>query len=99
VMNQTPTDSLQKSDQIIIQRHSLLKKEEYKNVLDEEITKLEQFIFYKPLSFEVNCFLISPVGSGLANKHSIWKMIEPRLKELKKYSSICRIVFLWEEDI
>jgi len=79
---------------------SFFTKSEYKKVLDMEITKLEQFIFYRPFSFEIDRFLISPVGSGLANKHGIWELIEPRLKMLKKYdSSDKRIVLLWEDEI
>lgn len=75
---------------------SFFTKQEYEPVLDKEIAKLEQTIFYSPFSFEIDKILISAVGSGLANKHGIWQLIEPRLKKLKELSP--KIFLLWEED-
>ena len=75
---------------------SYFRKEEYKPVLKHEIEMLELFITSSTLHGTVEKFLISKVGSGLANKNNIWDMIEPELRRLKeehpKY-----IVLLWEE--
>ena len=67
------------------------KPREYKDVFDKELTKLMQYI--------ENCphltFLISRLGSGLANKYKIWeKVIEEGLLPLKKYPNV---KFLFEE--
>jgi hypothetical protein len=74
-------------------------KEEYKPVLKHEIEMLRYVIMslnkVKPETHFK--FLISKVGSGLANKNNIWDLIEPELKTLKsKYPN--EVVLLWEED-
>lgn len=76
---------------------SFFTKSEYKEVLNEEIGKLKQIMFYQPFSFEIEKVLISPVGSGLANKHGIWELIKPKLEELKKEHPE-KVVLLWEEE-
>jgi hypothetical protein len=68
------------------------KPREYKDVFDKELSKLMRDIEACPHL----TFLISRLGSGLANKYKIWeKVIEQGLKPLNKYPNV---KFLFEED-
>lgn len=62
--------------------------DEYKEVYEEEIKSLQ--ILIKVGKKVDKIFLISPLGSGLANKYNIWeKIIEPNLKkDLKQFKNI-----------
>lgn len=63
---------------------------EYAPVFGRELIKLERLIMANPHK----TFLISKIGSGLANKHRIFEnIIEHRIKmTLEKYSNV---EFLW----
>lgn len=64
---------------------------EYLNVFYAEFHKLEKKIVEHP---EIS-FLITPLGSGLANKHHIWeRVVLPGLLPLKKYKNV---IFTWED--
>ncbi len=70
---------------------SYYKPKEYKVVFKREILYLKLEIESNPSQ----TFLITELGSGLANKYKIWeKVIKPGLEELRRYSNV---VFLWEE--
>lgn len=63
---------------------------EYQNVFALELRKLEYLVKANPKT----TFLISPIGSGLANKYHIWeRVIKPGIKTLGKYKNV---IFLWE---
>jgi hypothetical protein len=64
---------------------SFYKPEEYKIKFEEEMKQLIKFIEKHP----DKTFLISKLGSGLANKYNIYeKIIEPGLQVLKKYKNV-----------
>lgn len=66
--------------------------QEYEDVFVEEMKYLEQAI----INNSEKIFLISKLGSGLANKYNIWdKVLKDGLKVLKKYNNV---VFLYEEE-
>lgn len=62
---------------------------DYLPILREEMLELEK----KIKDFPDRTFLISKLGSGLANKYNIWDIIKPELYKLKKYSNV---ILLWE---
>lgn len=67
------------------------KPREYKHVFDKELSKLMNHIESNPKL----TFLISRLGSGLANKHKIWeKVICEGLEVLRKYPNV---KFLYDE--
>ena len=67
------------------------KPSEYKQVFEKELNKLQYMIELHPES----TFLISQLGSGLANKYGIWgKVISKGLESLRKYNNV---KFLFEE--
>jgi len=63
---------------------------EYKKIYQQELMKLKAKIQENPSK----TFLISKIGSGLANKHGIFEeVIEPGIKKaLKNYKNV---IFLW----
>jgi hypothetical protein len=64
---------------------------EYTKVFAEELFHLENMIVNLP---EIT-FLISQLGSGLANRYHIWEeIVQPGLEVLRKYPNV---KFLWEE--
>lgn len=66
------------------------KPQEYRRVFDQELSRLIQLIESSP----GDLFLISKIGSGLANKYKIWEnVIEPKIQVLKKHANVN---FLWE---
>lgn len=61
------------------------KPREYKDVFDKELSKLIALIEANP----TKTYLISRLGSGLANKYKIWeKVIEQGLEPLRKYPNV-----------
>jgi hypothetical protein len=61
------------------------KPREYKDVFDKELTRLIKLVEQNPDL----TFLISRLGSGLANKYKIWeKVIEQGLEPLRKYPNV-----------
>ena len=63
---------------------------EYIKVYKEELAKLIELIEMSP----DNTWLISPVGSGLANKYKIWEeVIEPTIKNV--LAGRPNVKFLW----
>jgi len=69
---------------------SFYKPNEYSRILDMEMLRLENCIKSNPS----RVFLISKVGSGLANRYQIWRLIEPRLRALNsKYPIQTRLLF------
>lgn len=65
---------------------------EYKPVFERELGNLISYIIENP----AKTFLITKLGSGLANKWKIWeKVIEPGLEVLRKYPNV---IFLWEVE-
>ena len=63
---------------------------EYSIIFELELSKLINSIKNNPKK----TYLITPLGSGLANKYGIWeKVIKPGLECLKDYSNV---VFLYE---
>lgn len=63
---------------------------EYKSVFEKEINYLIHYIELYP----EKTFLITPLGSGLANKYKIWEqVIKPGLEVLRKYKNV---IFTWE---
>lgn len=60
--------------------------EEYKQIYLDELIKLKEFITKN----DDKIFLISPIGSGLANRFGIWdNIIKPNLKnDLKEFNNI-----------
>jgi hypothetical protein len=65
---------------------------EYQGRFEKELLKLMDFIEKNP----DKTFLISKLGSGLANKHNIWeRVIKDGIKELKSYPNV---IFLWEVE-
>jgi hypothetical protein len=58
--------------------------ETYKEVLDEEINKLECEIAYTP----GKTYLITELGGGLANRFNIRPMIIKATERLKKYPNV-----------
>ena len=70
---------------------SFYKPEEYKFIFEEELDKLLVEIIMN----QKKTFLISKLGSGLANKFHIWeKVIEPVLRTLIRYKNV---KLLWVE--
>lgn len=68
------------------------KPREYKVVFDKEISKMMDYIENNPHL----TFMISQLGSGLANRYHIWeKVIHDGLKCLQKYPNV---VFLFQFD-
>ena len=64
--------------------------EEYREVYNQEIQKLVEFILANP----DKTFLISKIGSNLANKYGIFEaVIEPSIKKL--LYGFKNVVFLW----
>jgi hypothetical protein len=64
----------------------------YQSIFDGELCKLELFITLNPNKK----FLISQLGSGLANRYGVWeKVIKPGLECLRKHPNV---IFLWEVD-
>lgn len=62
---------------------------EYRQIFEQELESLIHFIETCP----EKTFLISKIGSGLANRYKIWeKIIQPGLECLKKYPNV---KFLW----
>jgi hypothetical protein len=71
---------------------SYYKPREYKDVFEKEMSKLMQRIEENPQQ----TFLISRLGSGLANKYRIWeKVICEGLETLKKYPNV---KFLYKKE-
>jgi len=71
---------------------AFFKPDEYLPVFKEELKKLCFFIERQP----EKRFLVSAIGSGLANLFNIWeKVILPKIVDLKKYKNVC---FLWESE-
>jgi len=71
---------------------SFFRPHEYEYVFKIELLSLEKLI--KTMSRAI--WLITPLGSGLANKYHIWeKVIKPGLEELRKYPNV---IFTWEVD-
>ena len=59
--------------------------QEYYNVFDVELTKLIHTIQAMPTTI----FLVSPVGSGIANRYGIWdSIIKPGLESLRKFKNV-----------
>lgn len=59
--------------------------EEYAAIFEYEFKRLENFIKQDPF----HLFLISKIGSGLANKYGIWEsVIRPKIFELRKYENV-----------
>jgi hypothetical protein len=68
---------------------SFFKKSEYMSVFYSEYLELEREI----KANKNKTFLISKIGSGLANRHGIFEeVIRPSIKELDKYPNV---KFLW----
>jgi len=68
------------------------RSEEYKPLFEKEWQKLIDLIESNPDKI----FLISKLGSGLANKYNIYdKIIRPRISELSKYENV---QLLFQED-
>lgn len=75
------------------QDNAFYKPEEYAKIFYDELHKLMDFIGdrsnYK--------FIISQIGSGLANKYNIWEeVIEPNIEILLQFKNV---IFLWEEGL
>jgi hypothetical protein len=69
---------------------SFYKPEEYMDEFLWELNMLERCIRSCPK----NIWLITPLGSGLANRYRIWEeIIQPGLEVLRKYKNV---IFLWE---
>jgi hypothetical protein len=70
---------------------SFYKPEEYKTVFEKELDKL----IFQIVMHQDKTFLISKLGSGLANRFHIWeKVIKFGLVHLKHYENV---KFLWTE--
>jgi len=70
---------------------SYYKPEEYMSVFKEEMKKLTKLINKNPMKI----FLISKVGSELANKYGIYEaVIKDEIQDLKLYSNV---KFLYED--
>jgi len=64
---------------------SFYRPEEYKKIFDQEMEDLIWWI----KAYYHKTFLISQLGSGLANKYHIWEeVIRPGLEVLKKYPNV-----------
>lgn len=64
---------------------SFYKPDEYLDVFNEEMNRLINFIERCPQK----TFLVSPLGSGLANKYKIWEeIIKQNIIELKVYPNV-----------
>lgn len=64
---------------------SFYKPEEYRLVFEKELDKL----IFQIIMNQNKTFLISKLGSGLANKFHIWeKVIEPVLRTLTRYKNV-----------
>lgn len=69
---------------------SFFKPEEYREIFLKELQKLELEIKKTPN----NLWLISPIGSGLANKYNIWeKIIKPEVTKLTDRHNNIRLLF------
>jgi len=55
-------------------------KKSYSCILCSEMRSLKRHI----TTHQDKTYYISPLGSGLANKHNIWSIIKPVFEELKK---------------
>ena len=74
------------------QSSAFYKPTQYKPIFDGELSKLINVIESNPKF----TFLISPIGSGLANKHKIWEtIIKEGLTALEKYDNV---TFLYDKD-
>jgi hypothetical protein len=69
------------------------RKEEYEKVLTIETKKL----LWEADKYPDKIFLISKLGSGLANKYNIWDLIRPKMEELERTFS--RFRCLWTDNI
>lgn len=59
---------------------SFYRPDEYRPVFEEELSKLSNTI----INLYPYTFLISPIGSGLANRYHIWEeVIRPGLEEIR----------------
>lgn len=73
---------------------SFYKPVEYKLIFQKELSILKRSI--ENVNYKNFKWLITPLGSGLANRYYIWeKTIKPGLEVLRKYPNV---VFLWEVD-
>ena len=64
----------------------------YRSIFVVEVRNLIQEIYRNPNKI----YLISKLGSGLANKYNIWEeIIESGLKILENYKP--QVIFLWED--
>jgi len=71
---------------------AFFRPDEYTELFSQEKEKLENMIKSNPDKI----FLISKIGSGLANKYHIWEnVIEHQIKELSKYNNV---EFLFKGD-
>ena len=69
---------------------SFYKPEDYSSVFNEELSKLEKYMF----NCENSLFLISQLGGGLANKYNIWeKVIKKELLKLPLRHNNIRLLF------
>ena len=67
---------------------------EYEGVYEREIRSLRAYILFFKAASPEKTFLISNLGSGLANKYKIFeKIIEPRIK--KDLADFKNVKFLW----
>jgi len=63
---------------------------EYNSVFDKEVKRLIAFIENN----KDKTFLLTPIGSGLANKFKIWeRVVLPGVEKLRKYKNV---IFTWE---
>lgn len=71
--------------------HSFFQPREYKKIFEKELANLIAAVHAHPEFV----YLISKLGSGLANKYQIWeKIIQPGLQELKSHKNV---QFLFED--
>ena len=70
--------------------NSFYKTEDYLVVFNQELSKLEQYMF----KCENSLFLISQLGGGLANKYNIWeKVIKKELIKLPLRHNNVKLLF------
>ncbi len=64
---------------------SFYRPSEYKEIFEQEMEGLISWIKTCP----EKTFLLSKIGSGLANRYKIWeKIIEPGIEELRRYPNV-----------
>lgn len=64
---------------------SFYRPDEYRPVFEEEMVKLIPVI----CAWQTKTFLLSPIGSGLANRYHIWEeIIREGLEVLRKYPNV-----------